>query len=480
MSLVLSSGWREVKPVRRMAVVTTTALLLVSTVLVGVAAAESLPCGTVITVDTKLTADIGPCVGPGIVVAGDDVTLDLGGHTITGDPLARPDQPLGPFDRDQPGILLRRVTGVTVTNGTVTGFDGGVVIMGGGSNTVRKITARDNVNYRILTGRDAFLADIDPEVGPFCWFGDGITAFNSPNNVITKNLSVGNGPFSGVSLVGNSDDNVVAQNRVEDNAVINQTPNGRPNTICGGIGQDQNAPELTGRHVQDIGVRVEGPSADRNLVEGNQIRRSGLGGIMVHGVIASFGPSNGFNVIRKNHVSETGTVGVGFDRHLHGIMLHQSGAQEMNAPHDTLIEANTSSNNLGGGIMLDARGPGLWGNVVRSNVVNNNGLDGVHVLGAGDPRGPNNLLTDNRGHGNGARAPEVNAQFPPDAQYGGTDGADTSPGCVRNTWLRNKFATVNQPCVATGGPGRVDHPGKAGAAHGAADGGPLGRGRGRP
>ena len=442
------------KPVRRVIVATTTVLLVLGTGLVGAAAGASLACGTVITKDTKLTENIGPCAGAGLIVAANGITLDLGGHTITGNPLARPDQPLGPLGRDQAGIVLRQVEGVTVTNGTVTAFDAGVAIMGGSRNTVRGIIARDNVNYRILTGRDAFPEDIDLEAGPFCNFGDGITAFNSRHNLITGNVTTGNGPFSGISLVENSDNNRVAGNQVVDNDVINQSPDGRPNTICGGLVPD--TPDLTGRWVSDIGIRVEGPGADRNVVAGNQVVRSGLTGIMVHAVhVTPFSLPNGYNTIRNNQIFATGTVGVGLERHLHGIMLQHSGSPLVWGPHHTLVENNQSSRNFGGGIMVDSRGPGIYGTVVRNNQVNDNGLDGVHVAGPGDPAGPRNLLVENSGSGNGARAQEVNAQFPPEANYAGTDGADMSRRCIHNTWLRNRFRTVNQRCVAKEGTGQV-------------------------
>ena len=452
---------------------TALALLMVSTMLVGPAAADTPECGDVITEDTTLTGDVGPCPGEGLIVAADGITLDLGGHTVAGDPAARVDQPVGPQGRDRPGILLRQVSGVTVTGGTVTGFDAGVVIAAGGDNTVRHVTAEDNVNYRLVTGRDARPGDVDPEQGPFCWFGDGITAFNSGGNLIERNTLVGNGPFSGVSLVGNADDNVVSNNRVSDNDRLNETPDGDV-TICGGLGQAQNQPMTAGRHVQDIGVRIEGPGADRNLVEGNEVKRSGLAGIMVHGHNADVAPANGHNTLRKNRISGTGTVGVGLDRQLHGILLHHSGAGVVNAPHSTLVEGNTSSRNYGGGIFLDSRG-GMHSTVVRNNVVNHNGLDGLHVAGPGDPGGPPNALLHNRGHGNGERAEEVNEGPDPNANYAGTDGADMSDGCVRNIWSRNRFGTVNQPCVAANGTGWVGGPGNSGDAAGGG-GGPLGRG----
>lgn len=472
-------GAHRVGPANRRARVlfaTVVASLTVSTVLVVPARAATLSCGDVITQDTTLTADVGPCAGTGLIVAANGVTLDLGGHSVMGDAEARSaNDELGPTGRDRAGVVLRQVRNVTVTNGTVTGFDAGVAIVGGGDNVVRRVTARDNVNYRLITGRDARPTDVDPMDGPFCWFGEGIVTLNSPRNLVEDNLVVGNGPFSGVSLVGNSDDNVVAKNRAYDNDLINVSPNGDV-TICGGIGgQMQPQPMTAGRRVQDIGIRVEGPGAERNLLDGNHIVRAGLAGIMVHGHNERAGaPANSHTLIRKNRVFETGTVGQGIERQLHGIMLHHSGASAVNAPHSTLIEGNTSSFNLGGGIFLDSRG-GMHSTVVRNNTLNHNGLDGLHVAGPGDPRGEPNLLVDNRAHHNGRRAQAVNEGPDANANYAGTDGADMSDGCVRNIWSRNRFGTVNQPCVAAGGTGSLHGPGNSGNARPDDAGPPLGR-----
>ena len=453
--------------------------LATGTVLVGPAGAAVLSCGDVITQDTTLTADVGPCAGTGLVVAADGVTLNLGGHTVMGDVLARSaNDVLGPTGRDRAGVVLRRVRGAVVTNGTISGFDAGVAVVGGGDNAVRRVTARDNVNYRLVTGRDARPTDIDPEEGPFCWFGDGIVTLDSSDNLIEHNLLVGNGPFSGASLAGESDDNVVSNNTAFDNDLLNLSPAGSE-TICGGIGAAQPQPMSAGRRSQGIGIRVEGPGAERNLVEGNHIVRSGLAGIMVHGHNAQAGiPANSHTVIRHNRIFETGAVGQGTERQLHGIMLHHSGASAVNAPHSTLIEGNTSSFNRGGGIFLDSRG-GLHSTVVRGNTMNHNGLDGLHVAGPGDPAGAPNLLVANRAHHNGGRAEEVNNGPDANANYAGTDGADMSVGCVRNVWSRNRFGTVNQPCVAAGGTGSLDGPGRSADA-GPDDAGPsFGRGHGR-
>lgn len=465
---------------RAVLVASVVATISTGTVLVSPAGAAALACGDVITEDTTLTADVGPCPGTGLVVAADGVTLDLGGHTITGDAEARSaNDDVGPTGRDRAGIVLRQVRDVVVTDGTVTGFDAGVAIVGGGDNSVRRVTAHGNVNYRLITGRDARVADVDPEDGPFCWFGEGIVTLSSSDNLIEDNVVAGNGPFSGISLVGQSDDNVVSNNRSFDNDLLNLSPGGDL-TICGGIGSVQPQPMSAGRRSQGIGIRVEGPGAERNLVEGNHVVRAGLAGIMVHGHNAAAGiPANSHNVIRRNRIFATGAVGQGTERQLHGIMLHHSGARAVDAPHGTVIEGNTSSFNRGGGIFLDSRG-GLHSTVVRGNTMNHNGLDGLHVAGPGDPAGEPNLLVANRAHHNGRRAQAVNEGPDANANYAGTDGADMSDGCIGNVWSRNRFGTVNRACVASDGTGSLDGPGRSADARPDDAGPSFGRGHGRP
>lgn len=424
--------------------------LLCTTTFVGSAAGQdTVGCGDVITEDTTLTADIGPCPGHGLIIEADGVTLDLGGHTVTGDPNAR-------RAPDKAGVLSYRSSGVTVTNGTVENFDGGVVIRGGSGNTVRRVTTRDNVNYRIPTGRDSTIDDIDRETGPFCDYGDGIALFNTSDNMIEHNEVTGNGPYGGVSLVGNSDDNTVSKNKILDNDVLNVNPDGEI-TICGGPPGVMSE----GRMSMTIGVKIEGPGAEHNLVEGNQVRNASMAGVAVVGQLAS-APQNNDNVIRNNHITDTARSTQGDPEkegraHSHGIAL--MGSSGATRPAGTIIEGNNSSGNLGNGVYMDSRGD-LSGTVVRNNVVNNNGLDGIGVEGPGDPDGPANVITANRGHGNGDRAEYVNEEYWL-AGHGGVDGWDPT-GCDGFDWSRNHFGFVNHECVAAGGTGRTEAPGNSG------------------
>src|SRR5829696_8484752 len=68
--------------------VATVALLLMGCCLAfdaGPASASHVSCGDRITADTTLDADLVNCPNHGIVIAADDVTLDLNGHLVDGD-----------------------------------------------------------------------------------------------------------------------------------------------------------------------------------------------------------------------------------------------------------------------------------------------------------------------------------------------------------------------------------------------------------
>ena len=90
------------------------------------AQASQVGCGERITVDTTLHQDLVNCPNHGIVIAADDITLDLNGHLVDGDgtPAADCDQQKEPCDF---GIFNDGHDGVTVTRGSVREFAVGVL-----------------------------------------------------------------------------------------------------------------------------------------------------------------------------------------------------------------------------------------------------------------------------------------------------------------------------------------------------------------
>lgn len=418
---------------------------------------NSTPPCIVVTHDTTLTGDVGPCPGHGIVVAADNITLDLAGFSVIGE-----QTPM-----EQAGIFLDNVTDVSVKNGTVRNFDAGVAIEGRGGNTVTGITATNNVND-MMEPIDPFTIITPGQTTPLtpqqrhdinlitCVYGHGITTSDSDNNVITKNIVNANGPLAGIALVGDSDGNIVSKNAVHENDLTNKgvvdehgnpvwsvvnrhVPAGTPGAIqptamCGAT--EIGTPGMSrGREVQSIGIRVEGPGANKNLVEKNTVTKSGLAGIGFHSYVAfPTAPNvpveqpNTNNVVSKNNVSLTGVDTFAIDSFADGISSLSSGrVGTVTMPsHSNTITKNMSFDNMRHGISLHTL---TTNNTVDKNQVHGNGGSGVLVREGAT----GNFLTTNQGSGN--------AEF---------DGFDENPDCDNNLWSRNRFAVVNQPCVAGG------------------------------
>lgn len=99
------------------------------------ASASDLTCGQVITVDTELTHDlVCPAGADALVIGANGITLDLKGFTISGP---------GAYATLGSGVRAAQKSGVTITNGTITGFRSAVVLDQSTHSTVSKIVASD-------------------------------------------------------------------------------------------------------------------------------------------------------------------------------------------------------------------------------------------------------------------------------------------------------------------------------------------------
>ncbi len=204
-------------------------VLLLSLGLVGLASpagAVHVTCGQTILVTTVLDANVGPCA-TGLTIGASNITLDLNGFTISGNPGAGEDA----------GITLDGRTGVTVKNGTVTLFDAGVAVLGGSANTV--------VSMKVVDNR-----------GSGANFGDGIALFSSDRNRVLNNEVRNNGPYDGIGMI-TANFNVIDGNRVTDN--------------------NQSASNTAGIRIENAG-RV---ASNDNVITNNQVTNSGIYGIEV-------------------------------------------------------------------------------------------------------------------------------------------------------------------------------------------------------
>jgi parallel beta-helix repeat protein len=162
------------------------------------ATADALACGTVVTTSITLTGDLGPCTGDALIAGADGITIDLGGHTISGTGTGA-------------GVRVAQRTGVTVTNGTIQGFHTGVVLDESTYSTVSKLVLRDHIRGVNVAGSDLNLVEKNTITGSGL---DGIRLGLSADNVISKNTLSGN--VFGIGVADWSTGNLVEKNVLRD------------------------------------------------------------------------------------------------------------------------------------------------------------------------------------------------------------------------------------------------------------------------
>jgi large repetitive protein len=351
----------------------------------GSAAANSLPstvkCGDTLTHSVKLTADLTDCPADGLVIGAAGITVDLNGHTIDGTVTQATDCDVPPFG--VVGISAGGYDGLTIKNGTIQQFTGGV---NGGSDTdgtanskLHDLTVRDNRFGGITLGGGEPLNNdnriVDNDVyGIGC--GDGISLNNAHGNVVAHNQSHDN--LDGITICC-SDHNVVRDNVVSHNA--------------------------------DTGVRVFFGTSD-TLVEDNNVLDNADSGILV-----AFGAEG--TVVRENHVARNGNNIVIFfasgntvtrnratDAHVCPDCVDPTGfgIAVAGSSDDNVVSENWVSRAEQDGIRiadLDPADPGSPApnrTQVRGNVVRNATGDGIHVDAATNGTGLERNVALGAGH----------------------------------------------------------------------------------
>jgi parallel beta-helix repeat protein len=270
----------------------------------------------------------------GITIQADNVDFDLAGHRVFGQPGVGPGNGI-------PGIIFDNVTGSRVRNGTVSQFDTGVYIEGGGNNEIRGMQVTDNVGG----GGD---------------FSDGIQLFETNGNRILNNQVLRNATQAGIVLYDSSN------NLVDGNNVANNGPGTNPVTIGIWVINLQDAP-------RPPEPDLTGLQASFNVVSNNTVVGNGLEGIQ----IARFTHDN---TVINNNVVGNGTRRTA-QREGDGIAVFG------NANH---FEGNQVFNNAGHGIGIvrtetAATRQGINNRVLRNNTRGN---------GFGTIGGPNFDLFD--------------------------------------------------------------------------------------
>jgi parallel beta-helix repeat protein len=165
------------------------------------ASAADLTCGSVIVTSTSLTHDL-VCDGTtdGLVIGANGITLDLKGFTISGP---------GAYATLKAGVRSAQHTGVTITNGTVTGFQAAVVLDESTTNVISKVTATGNDQGINLSGGGGHIVTKNSISGSG---RDAIRVGLSAGNVISQNTASGN--YYGIFVADGSSNNRVERNTV--------------------------------------------------------------------------------------------------------------------------------------------------------------------------------------------------------------------------------------------------------------------------
>ncbi len=245
------------------------AFLLSCTALTGVAQAATVGCGAVITQSITLDGDVGPCPGNGITVDADNITLDLGGHTIFAS--------ASPSSTSRVGITVNFHGGVQVKNGTVTGFDTGVHVLFREDNVVERLQVRDNACHGVfMSGGVRSVVRGNVMTGNGC---AGITVTGLSSGSVERN-QIGQNSGHGVALLRGGLNSRTTQNTVRANSIVG---NGGDGVFVGSFASGN---AVVGNHIAsngENGVRLNVFSFDMccTLVQGNTIVGNAANGVVI-------------------------------------------------------------------------------------------------------------------------------------------------------------------------------------------------------
>jgi parallel beta-helix repeat protein len=388
----------------------------------GTAAAAPAPtvitsCNQTVTTDAVLVSNL-TCVLPasgalnGIIVGADGVTIDLGGHTLTGPSTFNT---VTGGVQNGAGVLAVGHSHVTVKNGKLTGWTTGVRIRAveGASpapatnNLISGITVLDCGTTGTTRGIDIAEPGADHNTiqsssvfGAHC--AQGIRLHEAQNNTV-QGTTVRVGQGSGSTATGDGlvldcgGSNTIISNILNNNVrygvVLGQS---EKNDI------ERNTIDGNGSHGVLFGPKISGEctpaTPSDNTLSNNTIRNNGGNGITVGpatggGVTAS--ASN--NMIQSNVVSANKLNGIDVEDanntlRQNSITANLAAGILVNSASGTLSQ-NAVTGNKANGIVVNGQN-----NALTSNAANSNTGDGIQVNGTGN-RLQSNAANSNTGSG---------------------------------------------------------------------------------
>ncbi len=184
----------------------------------------SISCGQVIDESVVLTSNL-DCKSDGLLVGGDDITINLNGFSVT-----------GPSENSSKiGVMLTNTENVTVQGpGTISDFQAGILSTGGKNNSISEIDFLDNhVGVFVTSSIDSTIEDNRLTNNSI-----GIVSYSSSNSSIDTNLLKSN-DLGGTALV-DSDNNDIYLNTVKDslNGIFVDAQSNDNNATFNNLAQD--------------------------------------------------------------------------------------------------------------------------------------------------------------------------------------------------------------------------------------------------
>src|SRR5205809_989866 len=122
------------------------------------------------------------CTGDGMVIVSDNITVDLGGHTLTGPGMGPQTWPLPQLD--SVGVRVGGHTGVTIRNGKTTAVSTGIYFIDMVSSSIESVTTlRNRFGFYIHASQKITVKDSDVEFNIY-----GLHLQNSDDCILVNNL----------------------------------------------------------------------------------------------------------------------------------------------------------------------------------------------------------------------------------------------------------------------------------------------------
>lgn len=379
------------------------------------AAAAPLACGDTVTSNTTLHTDLTGCPNIGLNVGADHITLDLNGHTISGDNAEITDCPEGVAC--DTGVRNEGHDDVTVIHGTLNGFTVGVGVSATSGSRVFGVASQNELLGVVIESSDRALVKNNVFEGGV----SGVALFDTRRSEVSQNSASGAGGFA--IFLGGADHNLVQKNVLDANnhgiAVQEGSSRNtvRRNTVTHGGGIDVGGDAATANRIDhnrlvEIGDGVVVGDAQDTLIRRNLITGAGFGpesggfGVILDGAVrttverniitggrgpailvtALERPGSQDNTITRNLASSAGDDAIRVD----------------NGATGTRIERNTATDSADDGIDVDVAAT----TVARNTASRNADLGIEAVAGVTDAGG-------NRAFGNGNRAQCENVMCAP-------------------------------------------------------------------